>query len=435
MDAREVYKQLTSVDINKQMQIWDERGKGYYGEYLLFCELYKSVPGCAKILMNLNLPVSESSSTEVDLILIHETGLYVFEIKHFKGTIYGKDTDPIWTQYFRTVKNNTFKNPVLQNSYHIDALKKLFPEIPIHSCIVFTNSDCDIRVKQSNTNISICRLIDIPQVLGHRFKSNENLYTMETIDTIFQKLSAFSQMKAPVIIDEKEQDFFAWVEPAIRKLEEGKAELENEKNLLKSTSAKLKKARVVGIVSNILIAILCIALSFFISFGIIKNAKDEFDTELNESKAAFQTELNQFKQNFLHVDEIDNDSIRQLNSFVDVSNVRLSPVADSIVSFSARISVTTDVYGIALTENSKYIVMTSSGKVYEYNVFGDHLKYNQYNNRLGKGIRSYGDLNPAQFFLNANDITYIKLTGIDVFKLNAINTVVKSNLEIELYSK
>lgn len=90
MDIKETYKQLTGVDIEKQKYLWDERGKGYYGEFLVFCELYKYIAGKCKLLMNLQIPVDSQKTTEIDLIMIHETGLYVFEIKHYKGTIYGK---------------------------------------------------------------------------------------------------------------------------------------------------------------------------------------------------------------------------------------------------------------------------------------------------------------------------------------------------------
>jgi len=89
-DYTKVYQQLTSVDIEKQKRIWDDRGKGYYGEYLLFCQLYKFVPGTAKILMNLEVPVDESHTTEIDLILFHETGLYVFEVKHYRNDLWKK---------------------------------------------------------------------------------------------------------------------------------------------------------------------------------------------------------------------------------------------------------------------------------------------------------------------------------------------------------
>ena len=422
MDVKTIYTQLTNVDIEQQKQIWDERGKGYFGEYLLFCELYKSMTGNGKILMNLNVPTENSKTTEIDLVLIHETGLYVFEIKHYKGTIYGKDTDAIWTQYFRTVKNNTFKNPIEQNKYHIQALKKLFPETPIHSCIVFTNYDCDIRVTNSNEEIDICELRNISGTLEYRFAKNTNKYSMSDIDNIFEKLSTYSQMKEPITIDETEADFFSWVQPIISKLEEKKTEVENEKNNWIANTKKLKKTRTKGIALNIVIAILCIVISILCCSSVIQKNNSE---------------LAEFKQNFLHIDEIGNEYIDELNSYVDISNVSLLPLTDDTVTFTARIAMANNTYGIALTENSKYIVMTNSGKVIEYNVFGEHLRYSRISNMIGKGIREYGDLAKAQFYgiSNTNDISYIKITNVELFKLDIRRTIIKDKLEIELYSK
>ena len=103
-----IYQRLTNVNISEQVKEWDARGKGYYGEYLLFSELYNDIPGCSKILMNLQVPSEYGRTTEIDLLLIHETGLYVFEAKHYKSTIYGKMEEQNWTQYFRTDENKSF---------------------------------------------------------------------------------------------------------------------------------------------------------------------------------------------------------------------------------------------------------------------------------------------------------------------------------------
>ncbi len=433
MDVKTVYTQLTNIDIEQQKQIWDERGKGYYGEYLLFCELYKSIQGNGKILMNLNVPTVNSNTTEIDLILIHETGLYVFEIKHYKGTIYGKDTDAVWTQYFRTVENSTFKNPIEQNRYHIQALQKLFPSMPIHSCIVFTNYDCDIRVTNSNYNVDICQLHHVVHCLEYRFASSPYRYSMTDIDNVFKTLSPFSQMQKPVIINGTEADFFSWIQPVIYRLEEKKAEVVHEKNNWIINSKKLKKTKITAIILNIVIGVICIIISTICCFAVIRHN----NTKVAEQIAKNNSELAEFKQNFLHVDEIGNEYIDQLNSYVEISNISLLPVTDDAVSFTARITVTNDIYGIALTETSKYIVMTNSGKVMEYNVFGEHLKYQRTSNMIGKGIRSYGDLKQAQFYgiSNVNDIAYIKITNVELFKLDINKTLVKDKLEIELYSQ
>lgn len=422
MNTREVYKQLTNVDIEKQQQIWDERGKGYYGEYLVFCELYKTLSGYGKILMNLNIPVNGSKTTEIDLLLIHEKGVYVFEIKHYKGTIYGSDTDNIWTQYFRTAKNNTFKNPIKQNQYHIDALRKLYPNVPIHSCIVFTSADCDIRIKQSNTQIDVFTLRDLPRTLSNRFAKNMNKYTMEQIDSIFTELSAYSQMQEAVFLDEKEADFFSWVKPTILKLEEKKDEVEQVKELLIKDRKILKRITIFTIILSFISVFVCVAICVFITIGVVKRNNQELDT---------------FKQKFLHIEEIGNEYIDKLNSYVTISNVELQPLTEDAVSFAATISMTNDTYGITLTEESKYIVMTKSGQIYEYDVFGEHLAYNSFLNNIGKGYRPEGKLSVIQFYgiANPEDISYIKITGVELFKPGIPKIVVKDELEIELYSE
>ena len=75
----EVYRNLTGVNIEMQRLLWDERGKGYYGEYLVFKKLYPKLSGCCKILMNLQIPTGDGRTTEIDLLLIHETGLLPIE--------------------------------------------------------------------------------------------------------------------------------------------------------------------------------------------------------------------------------------------------------------------------------------------------------------------------------------------------------------------
>ncbi len=63
--------------------------------------------------------------------------------------------------------------------------------------------------------------------------------------------------------------------------------------------------------------------------------------------------------------------------------------------------------------------------------------YNKFGNMIGTGIRPYGDLAKAQFYgiSNTNDILYIKITGVELFKLDMNRTTIKEKLEIELYSK
>lgn len=421
METKHIYKKMTNVDIDEQRLLWDDRGKGYYGEYLLFCELYKLIEGNCKLLMNLNVPVGNGKTTEIDLLMIHETGFYVFEAKHYKGTIYGDDKGEIWTQYFRTVKNSVFRNPMLQNEYHLSALKKLFPSVPVKSIIVFTNDDCDIRVDNSNVNISLCNLNNLIMNVTNSFECSTKRYTMEEIDKMFLELSKYSQMQEEILFDGEEKTFIDWLEPSINMLKEKKEELKVEKQKIINGQNNLKKTKISFVVITIIVGIICVLFSSY-CVGVIKED--------------YNTELSKFKQNFLHVDEIDNEYIQNVNEYVEVSNVSLIDFSDNSTSFQATLAIDNKYYGISINEDSKYIVMDNSGKVYEYDVFGEHLNYNYSANLLGKGIRTFGTLASAQFFgIVKDDITYIKLTNITLFKLDINKTVVKDNLELELYKK
>lgn len=192
-DIEKIYQDLTGVDISEQYYIWDERGKGYYGEYLVFKTLYPSVDGVCKFLMNIIVPTETGRTTEIDLLMIHETGLYVFEIKHYKGTIYGKAEDTTWTQYFRTARNNTFQNPILQNDYHIKALRNMFPTLPIYSCVVFTSRDCELKVNVLYDDVMVCTLYELTRELNG-YVDLPHIMDMEQIDAAFCKLTEYSPM-------------------------------------------------------------------------------------------------------------------------------------------------------------------------------------------------------------------------------------------------
>lgn len=428
MDIEKLYKQLTNVDIEEQEELWNERGKGYYGEFQVFCMLYQDLIGQCKILMNLNIPVSNTDkTTEIDLLLIHETGLYVFEVKHYKGTIYGNSDGKIWTQYFRTVKNKVFKNPILQNEYHVNALKNIFKDIPIKSFIIFTNNECNLKVTNSNDNVNLCTLYDMVETLNIEFNKSEKILSMEKIDKIFDYLSKYSNMSIPITIDGKEKNFSDWLQPTLDKFENAK------NNYIKSIEDNNKKFKKV-IIINIVVIIFIILIY---NESLVK-IETNYNNEIDKIETNYNNEIDKFNQKFEHIDEIDNDYITTLNTFFNVSDVSINKLSNNSSSFTATISVSkyNDAYGMALTKDSKYIVMTQDGKVFEYDVFGKSLNYNRFYNVIAKGTRDSNQLAKAQFLgVSENEIEYVKLTGIELYKLNVSKTKLKEDLELELYSK
>ena len=60
---------------------------GYFGEGITFMELEK-IPLYSKILPNLYIP-TEDGTTEIDLVYVTTSGVYVIESKNYSGWIYG----------------------------------------------------------------------------------------------------------------------------------------------------------------------------------------------------------------------------------------------------------------------------------------------------------------------------------------------------------
>ena len=120
------------------------RDKGLRGEYLAYKELYK-LPGNPRFLFNMLVPKGDGDTTEIDVLMLHESGLYVIESKNYSGSIYGRDSQTYWTQVLSKQHKYRFYSPVKQNEGHIKWLKAFLnkPDLPYHSLVVFGN--CNLK--------------------------------------------------------------------------------------------------------------------------------------------------------------------------------------------------------------------------------------------------------------------------------------------------
>lgn len=89
------------------------------------------------LLTNVTLTVG-NETTQIDHILVADTGIFVIETKHYKGWILGHPRDNQWTQVIYRVKSR-FKNPIHQNYGHMKAVMALFtlPDEVFHSVVAF----------------------------------------------------------------------------------------------------------------------------------------------------------------------------------------------------------------------------------------------------------------------------------------------------------
>lgn len=68
---------------------FSELDAGSYGEYLIYVRLKVFEKTGGRFLFNLYIPKLDGGTTEIDVVLIHPGGLFVFESKNFSGWIFG----------------------------------------------------------------------------------------------------------------------------------------------------------------------------------------------------------------------------------------------------------------------------------------------------------------------------------------------------------
>ena len=105
-------------------QIVNYENKGQFGEYLTNFALSK-VKDYNQILNNVYIPIGNGKTTEIDSIMVHKKGIFVFESKNYGGWIFGGIDQKNWTQCFPNREKYKFYNPIMQNRTHINALARV----------------------------------------------------------------------------------------------------------------------------------------------------------------------------------------------------------------------------------------------------------------------------------------------------------------------
>ena len=97
-------------------------------EMSVFVSLKSSdkIPGYHRELWDFYVPKYGGGYSQIDVLMIHETGIYVIECKNRKGWIFGSEHNLYWYQTllsgYGQVRKEPFYNPILQNNSHINAV-------------------------------------------------------------------------------------------------------------------------------------------------------------------------------------------------------------------------------------------------------------------------------------------------------------------------
>ena len=185
------YFRLTRNPRGKMM-----RDRGLRGEYKIY-DVLKELEGRKRFLFNLYLPKDDGGTTEVDVIMLHESGIYVFESKNYSGWIFGSEYQKSWTQTLPRRRGSAhreyFMNPIAQNKVHLKWLGKALTDdsLTIHSYIVF-GSDCklkNITLKDGDHHVlKVDDLLDEVRINAH---DTGNVMSGERIDAVYSRLVGY----------------------------------------------------------------------------------------------------------------------------------------------------------------------------------------------------------------------------------------------------
>ena len=141
---------------------------GNFGEFLIYSCL-EDLGEQHKLLTNVYLPKGDGTTTEIDLIMISATGIYVFESKNYSGWIFGDENSRYWKQIFRGGRHFQFYNPIWQNKKHISVLKQhlglgdeVFRSYIVFSerCVLKKMSVYSPEVKVMNRDVMACEIME-----------------------------------------------------------------------------------------------------------------------------------------------------------------------------------------------------------------------------------------------------------------------------------
>ena len=170
---------------------------GNYGEYLTYCALQKYEKDGAKFLYNCYLPKDNGETTEIDVLMIHTSGVYVFESKNYSGWIFGNEYQKTWTQTLpsgRKSHKEHFLNPIMQNKLHIKWLQnQIGNTATIHSIIVFSERCTLKQVDVSSSDIYVIKRNNVARTVRDIDARIGCELSAEAINDIYEKLYGFTQ--------------------------------------------------------------------------------------------------------------------------------------------------------------------------------------------------------------------------------------------------
>ena len=121
---------------------------GNRGEAIIFNQLKWLINDRDWVLTNVEV-IYDHKKSELDCVIINENGVFIIEVKNFRGQLYGREEDNLWQKCKVSRRGNfyedTVRNPVGQVKRHIyilsNYLKYCGINVWIEGYVIFVNNN------------------------------------------------------------------------------------------------------------------------------------------------------------------------------------------------------------------------------------------------------------------------------------------------------
>lgn len=177
----------------KQSVFGDIKSKfhGTIGEEVVSFSISSCFNSNSRTLKNTYLHFNNGHTTQVDEIVFSSSGIYVFEVKNYKGWIFGHQDNRNWTQVlnigYGDTEKNYFYNPIRQNQTHIRCIRNIIKDssVPIHSVVVFTDKSVFKSLTYDQTQVSVIHRFELQRTIRHIEDSFFNSIPEESIEALY----------------------------------------------------------------------------------------------------------------------------------------------------------------------------------------------------------------------------------------------------------
>lgn len=197
------YKQQTYFKITKTPYFTLKKDKGKIGEYRIYKKLRSYERYGGRFLFNCYLRKPNGKTTELDVVFLCSSGIFVFESKNYSGWIFGNEEENMWTQKLPKrnggVHKESFYNPIIQNKVHIESMKRIVGRnVPVYSIVVFSDRCTLKKIKIRSKDVHVIQLRDLVKTISEIRGRTPNALKTEDIKVLYNKLYPSSQVSDEV---------------------------------------------------------------------------------------------------------------------------------------------------------------------------------------------------------------------------------------------